>query len=49
MKISKNECDKDFANKSLILSDEKCEKCEYYAWCPFIKRSLNEVTDGDDW
>lgn len=48
MKISKDECDKDFANKSLTLSDEKCDKCEYYSWCPYIARALNEVTDGDD-
>ena len=48
MKISKDECDKDFAEKNLILSDEKCDNCEYYGLCPYIARALDDVTNGDD-
>lgn len=47
MKISKDICDKDFANKTLVLNDEKCSKCEYFYLCPFIMRSYNEVVYGD--
>ena len=44
MKISKDECDKDFAERKLELSDEKCGNCEYLQECPFILRdsSLKE-------
>lgn len=48
MKISKDECEKDFAKKNLILSDKKCNNCEYYKRCPFIARSFDDVINGDD-
>lgn len=47
MKISKDICDKDFANNSLILSEEKCSTCEYFYLCPFIMRNYDEVVNGD--
>ena len=47
MKISKTECDKDFAEKKLELSDEKCVTCEYYHRCPFIFRSYEDVIYGE--
>jgi len=49
MKISKEECDKAFADAELrlTLSREKCKKCEYFYLCPFIMRPYNEVVNGD--
>ena len=48
MKNSKEECDKDFAEKTLILSDEKCKKCEHLYHCPFMSRAMAEIMYGDD-
>ena len=47
MKISKDKCDKDFAEKRLVLSNEKCKQCEYLYLCPFMFRAMNEVVNGD--
>lgn len=47
MKISKDECDKDFAEKKLILSDGKCKQCGYFYLCPFVSRAMTDVEDGD--
>lgn len=48
MKISKNECDKDFSENKLVLSDEKCRQCEYLYLCPFMFRVMAEVVNEDD-
>jgi len=48
MKISKDECDKDFSEHKLILSDEKCKPCKYFYVCPFIRRAMDEVVYGYD-
>lgn len=48
MKISKDECDKGFSERKLILSDEKCKPCKYFYICPFIRRDMDEVIYGDD-
>ena len=47
MKISKDECDKDFAEKKLELSEEKCGQCEYCYLCPYMARAMNDVVEGD--
>ena len=47
MKISKDECDKEFAEKKLVLSDEKCKQCEYLYFCPFMSQAVDEVVNGD--
>ena len=47
MKISKDKCDKEFAEKNLTVSDEKCKQCEYFYLCPFISRAMDEVVNGD--
>lgn len=47
MKISKTECDKDFVEKKLELSDEKCVVCEYYNSCPFIFITYEDVVYGE--
>lgn len=47
MKISKDKCDKEFAEKKLTLSDGKCKRCEYLYLCPFISRPMDEVANGD--
>lgn len=47
MKISKDECDKDFAEKKLELSDEKCGQCEYLYLCPYMSKAMDEVVNGD--
>ncbi len=48
MKISRDECDKEFSARRLILSDEKCKPCKYFYLCPFISRAMDEVVNGDD-
>ena len=47
MKISKDECDKDFADRTLELSDAKCKNCEYYYLCPYIFQSYEDVIYGE--
>lgn len=47
MKISKNKCDKEFAEKKLTLSDEKCKQCEYLYLCPYVYHHMDEVANGD--
>lgn len=47
MKISKDECDKEFAEYNLLLCEEKCGKCDYNRVCPYLMRSYNEVVNGD--
>jgi radical SAM protein with 4Fe4S-binding SPASM domain len=47
MKISKDECDKEFSDQKLILSDEKCKKCEYLYVCPYMAQAMAEVVYGD--
>lgn len=48
VKISKDECNKDFSEHKLILSEEKCKPCKYFYVCPFISRAMAEVVYGDD-
>ena len=47
MKFLKDECSKDFADKKLILSEEKCKECEYFYLCPFMCQAMNEIVNGD--
>ena len=47
MKISKEECDKEFTEQKLVLSDEKCKQCEYLYLCPFMAQAMEEVVNGD--
>jgi radical SAM protein with 4Fe4S-binding SPASM domain len=48
MKISKDECDKDFSEKKLELSDEKCNSCQYLYWCPYMAMAMYDIVNGDD-
>lgn len=48
MKISRDECNKDFSEGKLVMSDGKCRKCEYLYLCPFMARAMDEVVYGDD-
>lgn len=46
MKISKTECDLEFANHELIPTEEKCSNCELFKLCPYIMRDYDyEVND----
>ena len=47
MKISKDECNKEFAEGKLIMSDEKCKQCEYLYLCPYMLRAMDEIVNGD--
>lgn len=47
MKISKDECDKEFTEKELVLSDEKCGSCPYLYLCPYIAREMDDVVNGN--
>lgn len=42
----KPECKTDFENRQLILSDEKCDNCEYEYECPYYLAELTDVTYG---
>ena len=46
MKISKDECDKKFAEHQLFLTEE-CRQCEYFYLCPYMARAMEEVVEGD--
>lgn len=47
MKTTKDECDKDYAEKKLELSDEKCKACEFYYKCKYIFWSYEDVVYGE--
>lgn len=46
IKFSKDECDKEFSDQKLIMSDEKCNKCEYLYLCPYMAQAMDEVVYG---
>jgi radical SAM protein with 4Fe4S-binding SPASM domain len=48
MKILKDECDKEFAEKKLELTDEKCNSCQYLYLCPYMAMAMDDVVNGDD-
>lgn len=48
MKISKTECDIEFAERKLELSEEKCGSCQYKYLCPFMAREMDDVVNGND-
>ena len=48
MKIFREECGKEFDERKLVLSDEKCRGCEYLYLCPFMAQAMDEVVYGDD-
>lgn len=45
MKISKDECDKDFVEYNLFLCEEKCGKCDYNRVCPYLNLKAH-LEDG---
>ena len=44
----KKQCFDDYENRSLIMSDEKCEDCEHRYECRFMQKAFDEVTYGSD-
>lgn len=46
MRVTKDECDKDFAEKKLETSDDKCKNCEHYHHCPFLSREHENIIYG---
>ena len=48
MKISRDECDRDFAEQKLEMSENKCGSCQYKYLCPFLAREMDDVVNGDD-
>ena len=48
--MCKDECKEEYNNKSLYMTEEKCDKCEYYYKCPYMMMAWNDVVYGDmDW
>ena len=47
MKISKDKCDKEFAENKLFMSEEECKQCEYLYLCPYMSQAMDEVVNGD--
>lgn len=43
----KPECTKDYEQKQLIMSDNKCKQCEYYYTCRFMMMEMEAVINGD--
>ena len=48
MKTNREECEKKFAERKLVMSDEKCRECEYLYLCPFMAQAMDEVVYGSD-
>ena len=46
--MTKEECDKDFSEGKLIMSDDKCKECEHYYSCIYMLMAWNDVVYGDD-
>ena len=44
----KKQCLDDYENRSLIMSDDKCEDCEHKYECRFMQRAMDEVVYGSD-
>lgn len=47
-RCTKEECDKDYSEKNLEMSDEKCSSCEYFNTCRYQLIALNEIVYGTD-
>lgn len=46
--MEKQECLKDYEQKKLIMTDEKCEKCENIHQCKFYAWEMYDIVNGSD-
>ena len=46
--MTKEECDKDYAEGKLIMAEAKCKECEHYYSCIYVLMAWNDVVYGDD-
>ena len=44
--MQKEECNKDYDNYNLKMSDEKCKDCEYLYECKYMMDEMNDVVYG---
>lgn len=47
-RMEKQECLEAYEQKNLIMSDEKCEKCENIYQCKFYAMEMNDIVNGSD-
>ena len=45
--MEKTECTKDYQNRELVMSDEKCKECQYLYECRFMFQEMNAVIYGE--
>ena len=45
--MEKEKCMKDFEDKKLKMSDEKCRKCPFKYSCVYIVMNMHGVINGD--
>lgn len=45
--MTKEECDKEFKEGKLIMSDDKCKECKCFYSCVYILLAMRDVVDGD--
>lgn len=46
--MTKEECDKEYQEGKLIMSDDKCKECEHYYSCVYMLLALNGVGISDE-
>lgn len=44
--MEKIQCQKDFENQKLVMSEDKCDSCEYKYECKFMQMAMSEVVEG---
>ena len=45
--MERPECKEDYKNSNLVMSEEKCDKCEYKYKCVYLAQVYNEIVEGD--
>lgn len=45
--MTKQECDKEYEEGKLHMSDDKCKECEYLYSCVYMMMEMNDIVYGD--
>ena len=47
MHEEKEECQRDYEQKRLVMSNEKCKNCDCYYKCCFVAWEMDSIVNGE--